>query len=328
MPSECIHLEPVAEHPSSLVACIGALSPSVDHKLDCDALSAALGLSLVTWGAADAPIGCWPSLGHDRFLEQVAGEFGLALRDLHPPDVGLEMLKADEFPQHFEFSYKPLIARAIENNQPVLAWQGWQEPDHFEWGVITHLDEGTPAGTTLHKTTNRLIRPAMQCYVVEKRQTVTVDRQRVLTHAFTHVQALLSGTAFSVATSETTSPIVAGSTAVDLWRVRLHELAERPTTDKPRLSDWGHFVQQSSALRRAGARFLGSFQNESLREAAARCGAVADTLEQDLLPVIRTAADADHLANRSIAQPLQHLYEAESRAIESLHAAAGAGSGR
>src|SRR5690606_11352344 len=110
----------------------------VGATFDYDDLCAALGVSFaaVSVGSESSP-GWWTTYGRDAFLAPAARLFGLHVRDLHPPEVALEMTGAEEFGQHWELSYKPHIQQALRNGQPVLAWQGWPDVRWPFWGVVT-----------------------------------------------------------------------------------------------------------------------------------------------------------------------------------------------
>ena len=97
----------------SLALTVRALARSVTAELDYDELCAALGISLVAVaGPAEASPAQWLSYARDAFLVTTVRLFGMHLRNLRPPEVGVDMLRADGFQQHFELSYKPLIQRA------------------------------------------------------------------------------------------------------------------------------------------------------------------------------------------------------------------------
>src|SRR5207245_829727 len=145
-----------------------AVAASAGAAFNYDDLCAALGISFTTVSTSAEPSPAhWLTYGRDLFIEPVGRMFGFALRDLHPPDIGVDMLAAEEFPQHFELSYKPLIRRALENRQPVLAWRGWEGDFARDWGVIT----GTKGDDFIGAVPNAQLThtaPAMQCYVVER----------------------------------------------------------------------------------------------------------------------------------------------------------------
>lgn len=96
----------------------------------------------------------------------VAAEFGLRLRELHPPAAAAGLDQSAEFPAHFHDSYAPLIRRALANGQTALAWKGWE--DGAVWGLIERERDGVfegPAGDGPAPV--RLTGAAHQVYIVE-----------------------------------------------------------------------------------------------------------------------------------------------------------------
>jgi hypothetical protein len=92
-----------------------------DHLL----INALLGRSVQL--SADADDDClrgWADYGHDVFLPTAGRALGLRIRDLHPAAAARGLRQAAGFQQHFDASYRPLIERALEHNQPVIAWLG------------------------------------------------------------------------------------------------------------------------------------------------------------------------------------------------------------
>ena len=116
-------------------------------------------------------LGSWMTEGHDALLGRTAPRFGIRLRELHPPEAAAGLECAPEFAQHFEASYKPLIERALEHDQPVLASGGWPGKASSQWGIITSVcKEGVGlCGTTPGSSSEPvpLAAPPVQAYVVE-----------------------------------------------------------------------------------------------------------------------------------------------------------------
>ena len=136
-------------------------------------LNAALGLSFMT--SVRDPGRClasWMAEGRDALLGRTAPRFGIRLRELHPPDAAAGLEDAPEFAQHFEASYKPLIKRMLEHDQPVLVSGGWPGKSSGQWGIIASVcDEGIGlSGTTLGSGSELvpLAAPPVQAYVVEE----------------------------------------------------------------------------------------------------------------------------------------------------------------
>lgn len=138
-----------------------------------------LGLSLLMTASPSADDSApWPLLARDAFIIEAGRALGLTIRDIHPPEAAVGVQRAAEFRQHFDASYAPLIRRALEHHQPVLAWQGWEGKAEFQWGVITRDDPrgvgfaGVPHPHDLETQTAQaeqvIRRPPVQVYVVEE----------------------------------------------------------------------------------------------------------------------------------------------------------------
>ena len=101
----------------------------------------------------------------------------MQIREVHPPEAARGLEDAAEFEQHFDASYRPLILRAMENGQFVLAWRGWLGERELSWGWIrAACDEGMGfRGSTIWSEAelnplraDLLVRPAVQLYIVER----------------------------------------------------------------------------------------------------------------------------------------------------------------
>ena len=113
----------------------------------------------------------------DARLIEAGKHFGMQIRDVHPPEAARGLEAAAEFDQHFDASYRPLILRALENNQGVIAWRGWAGERELSWGWIRIArDEGVGfRGATIWSErelnslrNDLLVRPAVQLYIVER----------------------------------------------------------------------------------------------------------------------------------------------------------------
>ena len=80
----------------------------------------------------------------DALLVEGARVFGMTVRGLHPPEAARGLEHSAEYAQHFAASYRPLILRALENRQPVLARLGRGEfgNHHPIWGAIEDSSDG------------------------------------------------------------------------------------------------------------------------------------------------------------------------------------------
>jgi hypothetical protein len=258
-----IHAEP-GRH-ESLVLALRAVSQAAGGEADYDALCAAMGVpfAAVSVRAEKAP-GWWMMYGRDAFVEPAADLFGIRLRNLQPPDVGVEMTQAVEFPQHFEASYKPLIERALENGQPVIAWEGWPDMSALCWGVITSADNDALSGVTMwaHEQTVRMVAPALQCYVVEECTPRLPPRDQLLAMAMRHADAYMNRAPFTATGAGAGVPaMTTGPAAFDAWETWLAETEfGPPDQDK----SWREHRQHAEFLV-AGGRSAVAFLN-TIRE--------------------------------------------------------------
>ena len=127
--------------------------------------------------ALSSPLATPTMFDRDARLIEAGKHFGMQIREVHPPKAARGLEAAAEFNQHFDASYRPLILRALENNQGVLAWRGWAGERELSWGWIrTVCDEGTGfRGATIWSErelnplrNDLLVRPAVQLYIVER----------------------------------------------------------------------------------------------------------------------------------------------------------------
>lgn len=125
--------------------------------------------AMFTFNAGELCPNCWDAYARDAFVVAAAGELGLSLRDLHPPDAVPLPAAPPEFELHFRDSYVPLIEASLANGQPVLAWAGWPPPDELSWGVVTALDDRRRCRGRVPGRADAvaLERAAWQCYVVQ-----------------------------------------------------------------------------------------------------------------------------------------------------------------
>lgn len=234
------------------IARMGGVDPNYDE------ICAALGISLVAIvGPAESSPALWPTFGRDAFLAPTARLFGIHLRDLHPPEVGVDMLWAEEFAQHFDLSYKPLIRQALQNEQPVLAWGGWAGDPTPRWGVLTTAADEDLLGVvpgTLDPV--QLSHPALQCYVVEHYEPRTPSSEEVFDTAMTHAHGFLTrSTALFQHLTPPGSKIVAGPAAFDVWATWLQ--SQRPGNEAdPAREAFRIYTKTLCSARTSAARFL------------------------------------------------------------------------
>lgn len=158
----------------SLAYAVRAIARQAGFEIGHNNLIAALGFET---SAVLSPTATPTMFGRDARLIDAGRQFGMQIREVHPPEAARGLEAAAEFAQHFDASYRPLILRALENNQGVLAWRGWAGERELSWGWIrTVCDEGAGfRGATiwseqeLNTLRNDLLtRPAVQLYIVER----------------------------------------------------------------------------------------------------------------------------------------------------------------
>ncbi|MDO8631426.1 MAG: hypothetical protein Q7R41_13135, partial [Phycisphaerales bacterium] len=161
----------------SLVHAVRAIARDAGNEIDFDDLLAAMGLSWMVCTVPDEPnVTDWSMYARDAFLIPAGRLFGLTIREIHPPQAARGLDHAAEFEQHFDASYRPLILRALEHRQPVLAWRGWPGERRLWWGVVTApCDEGIGFRGAVYPSRDLsvasephvLVSPPTQLYVVE-----------------------------------------------------------------------------------------------------------------------------------------------------------------
>ena len=224
-------------------------------------------------GREDDCLGQWMGYGRDARLVDAAALFGLRLREAHPPEAARDLDRAPGFAQHFEASYRPIVLRALENDQPVLAWQGWPAPRQVMWGVITGPCDGGIglAGVTIWSDgqTIPLVSPPVQLYVVEEASPRQPSDDQLLRFVIDSAHRVLHNEL------DERWGIVTGSRAYDLW-------AERLTRD-PLCPSCG---DQAGNCHRRMARFV-TYARETAIRCLEHCRGTAAT---ELQPLIDTLA--------------------------------------
>jgi hypothetical protein len=188
-----IHVEPQKSHTESLTAALQALLRWAGGDARYADVHAVLGLAfLISARGPEHCLASWMLEGRDVFLAETAAAFGLRLRALHPPEAARGLEDSAEFAQHFDASYKPLIARALEHGQPVLARGAWAGQAGL-WGVITNTDGAGFSGTSVAtgSGTAALTAPAVQVYVVEDARWRVPDAGELWRSAIDRAQVVL-----------------------------------------------------------------------------------------------------------------------------------------
>lgn len=207
---------PTSDRSFSLTNALAGCADANGRDVDANALHLALGLSMVPCATpADQNLGDWPMYARDAFLVDAAALFGITIRDLHPPDAARGLGSAAEFAQHFDASYRPLILRALENDQPVICGRGFEGQRRLMWGrIVEPCAEGVgfrgavycgAAAVSAAATagalraggaatyTEVLQTPPVQVYVLESMEPKAADPVDVLRTGVTHARRALSG---------------------------------------------------------------------------------------------------------------------------------------
>ena len=134
----------VSDRSFSLTRALQSLGRDGGYSIDGEDLNAALGLSFMVCAAPEVEedLSRWAMYARDAFLIEAGRLFGIGLREIHPPEAACGLSRFEAFRQHFDASYHPLIERALEHGQPVLAWGGWPGDDEAAWGIIRRVTDG------------------------------------------------------------------------------------------------------------------------------------------------------------------------------------------
>lgn len=291
----------------SLPSALCTIARRAGYDIEPDILLAALG---VWWTAVAVPsepdLARWPMYARDAFAVEAARLFGITLRPLHPPEAARGLSDAAEFVQHFDASYRPLILRALENNQPVLAWRGWSGSHpagmiDLMWGIVERsCEEGIGVEGTLFPSTidrsaenTTLCRPPIQVYVAETVTPTQPDQDELLDTALSHARLVLYNKL------EDRFGVLTGPQAYDTWIQRLSETQEEESD--PARVVWGHrrLALSLIATHESGVRFLRSCVGGAQRRKRAivealipLCQSVVSCLQES----VTAASDSETLA--------------------------------
>lgn len=244
----------------ALAFALQALVRGLGHELDVDDVAAALGLPFITSAVlGEEDLACWPLHARDAFLVETARLFGMGLRAVHPPSAARGLERTLEFGQHFDASYRPLIQRALEHGQAVLAWRGWPGDRRGLWGIICDTCGGgigfcgytmTQSGGLRAGGPLVLESPPVQLYVVETVEVVNPEPDELVAVALERARGGLGrelAKGFGVVT---------GPAAYDAWIARLI-YGECGGAASPSLA--GGHARMAAALvsgRKSAIRFL------------------------------------------------------------------------
>lgn len=261
MPLPALRIKDVENRWDSLSLSLHAIVDWAGLDLHYRAYSAALGHSFMTvsTGRDDDSPAWWSAFGRDALLLEGAALFGVHLREVHPPEAARGLSDSPEFIQHFEASYKPIVRRALENRQPVIAWQGWPDARQLLWGVITETWSGDLglAGTTIwaQGQTVPLVSPPVQLYVVEEVKPRRPGKGEMLRFGLDSALRTLGnklGDRWGV---------VYGQAAYDCWAGRLEGAGAVPTCSPHAAGDhrqMGRFVTYD---RQSAERFFRHYRD-------------------------------------------------------------------
>ncbi len=306
----------------SLAVTLRAVLSAGHAEIDYDDLCVALGTAFAAVSVDDgsAP-GRWMTFGRDLFLVAAAGLYGLRLRDLHPPDVGLDMTAAEEFPQHYELSYLPLIEEALRHDQPVIAWQGWPGEARGDWGVITASGPAGLEGVAPGCGGRSLVMtgPAMQCYVAEELDPVEPEPWQIMRMAVRHADVFMNRAPLTASTSLRPN-IRTGPAAFDAWQDWLRRETCVGTPQAPGWREHRQHAERVASARmsalyvlRSGPLTLGPQARPLLADAASACEAMIEALAESRDPDRAEALMADPRGRETLLEALTRAEAADRR---------------
>jgi hypothetical protein len=234
----------------SLTRSLACVLRSAGAQVNYYDLNAALGLSWMTVAVPREPcVARWPAYARDFNVLEAGKRFGLRIRDLHPPDVATGLDRAPEYFQHFDASYRPLIERALEHGQPVLAWQGWPVPHEMMWGIITAKSaDGVGFSGVAGGQRVVLATAPIQMYVIEEIAPDRPDERALLRVALEAADRVLRNQL------DPRLGVVTGLPAYELWAERIHAGDRCPYTGdclrKCHSAALAHVWQNRGAARR------------------------------------------------------------------------------
>jgi hypothetical protein len=306
----------------SLPLALRAVVQKAGGHVDFDDLCAAMGLPFLFTAAPEEPdLSCWLMYGRDAFLVPAGRLFGLTIRDMHPPAAARGLHRAAEFGQHFDASYRPLIKRALEHGQAVLAWRGWPAPFDLHWGLITsacQVGVGFRGWVHVSPEANHelvLESPAVQCYVVESIEHIAPKRDVVFKMALRHAYAICR-TDLSDRLN-----VLTGERAFEEW----HRLAHSDDWTTPEAQKcYEHCICLAHEVRSMfteAVRIIRSCINnydaearENLDQAAHECRRISQ--QADDLATRRFAPDASDLSTNDVIPEILCDFESTGSALQ------------
>lgn len=303
---------------TSLTHALCTIADRAGYIIDPDDLNPALGLSWMSIAVPSEPDpGCWPMYARDAFLVEAGRLFGMTIRDVHPPEAARGLSDAAEFQQHFDASYRPLVLRALEHDQPVLAWQGWPGEMRLLWGIITGTSDAgvglrgrvawpSGAGSDHAPEVVTLDQPPVQLYVVETVAATQPDPQELLDLALEHAKQVLSDALhdrFGVMTGpgaydawiEHSKDVGrALPAAADVSRALSAEASGRAQPDLPAAEQHRRLVGSVIGMHQSAARFLRRLRARTSQPVGAPL-ADLEKLCEDIIRVLGEGVDPARL---------------------------------
>lgn len=300
----------------SLTAAMRHVIHDAGGSADFDDLSAALGHCwMVSAAASERDLSMWPLYARDAFVIPAGRLFGLGIREIHPPEAARGIRDLPEFRQHFDASYHPLVLRALEHDQPVLAWQGWGGERGMLWGIIrSSCDDGIglcghtccSAGSSDAPTPVPLERPPVQLYVVETATPIQPDAKELLGLALEHAGHVL-GNALADRFG-----VLTGPAAYDLWLDRLRIDSKDTGTQPASFEGYRRVAASAIAAHRSGVRFL-----ERSRAATTRTtNALIDAMVTASGRIVATLSEGIDAAARDHGAMVKALSRARQATVE------------
>lgn len=267
-----IPIQPPDDPSQSLLSCLDGALRYYGCRVDRDELAVVLGDAVLVTHAAEARPGeRWNVYGRHAFLEPAARLYGLALRDLHPPEAAPLPVPPPEYLGHFADSYLPLVRTALGHGYPALAWMGWPEPNRTRWGVITKVDAGgRVVGRTpfSHGRSVTLEGPPVQVYTVQEFQKRCPPMEEILSAAFEHAEAVLNNRI------PNNFRVVTGIAALEKWRDETNSPAGVAASMIVGRSSAARFFRRFADQHQSADEYAGIFgeQVETLRSLAGKDG--------------------------------------------------------
>ncbi|UCF33584.1 MAG: hypothetical protein JSV78_14750 [Phycisphaerales bacterium] len=273
----------------------------------------------------NGPLEQWAGMARDAFLVKAAHLFGIPIRELHPPEAARGLESADEFVQHFDASYRPLILRALEHGQPVLAWLRANDfGNEFPiWGqIVDPAEQGiglkaafcaaAASSASSGSVVVTLSRPPVQVYIVEETTPAAPPPAAIRRYAWDHWQAILSnrvGDRFGVIT---------GPGAFDAWIDRLDSGSEGSEGAAAVVRGHQCLARATVAAHQAAVAFIDKMLDEGIGADISRGMSIRDAC-QEVVESLSHSTDAydvgrEYATQASRLKLMSHVASARSAA--------------